>query len=117
MQTNLVSWNPSSRAQFASYSQNKLHLLEFSDESKSGDRTLQEIKAWEAPLVSCLDWRPPSHGSVLAYGTRAGTVHLVNAESGDEVRTFVVSINVRRYKPSLLNCFCTGFGCTRYKAG
>eukprot|EP01032_Pedospumella_encystans_P014614 gene14614-16769_t len=85
MQTNLVSWNPSSRAQFASYSQNKLHLLEFSDENKSGDRTLQEIKAWEAPQVSCLDWRPPSHGSVLAYGTRAGTVHLVNAESGDEV--------------------------------
>lgn len=85
MQTNLVSWNPSSRAQFVSYSQNKLHLLEFSDESKSGDRTLQEIKAWEAPQVSCLDWRPPLDGSVLAYGTRAGTVHLVNAESGDEV--------------------------------
>jgi WD40 repeat protein len=92
MQTNLVSWNPSSQSQFISYSQNKLRLLEFSDDSKLGDRSIKEIKAWEASQLQCLDWRPPGDGSsVLAYGTSAGTVHLVNAETGDEVCQIVTA--------------------------
>jgi len=93
MQTNLVSWNPSSQSQFISYSQNKLHLLEFGNESKSGERTIEEVKAWEAPQLQCLDWRPPVDSSVLAYGTKAGTVHLVNAESGDEVELTVILLD------------------------
>ena len=89
MQTNLVSWNPSSRSQFISYSKDKLHLLEFytraGTEIGGADRSVRELNAWDAPQLLCMDWRSPVDGPILAYGTTAGSVHLLNTKSGDEV--------------------------------
>ena len=89
MQANLVSWNPCNRSQFVTYSKDRLQLLEFYNEQGVGcglaDRNVRQVKTWDAPQVSCIDWRPPVDGPLLAYGTSVGTVHLVNAHSGDEV--------------------------------
>ena len=111
MQTNLVSWNPCSRSQFISYSKDKLHLLEFySQEGTSegvAERSVREIKAWDAQQLVCLDWRPPTDGPVLAYGTGIGTVHLLNAETGDEVCAqclCVYSCRFRAKTTNVINC-------------
>lgn len=85
MQANLVSWNPGSKSQFISYSQHRLRLLEFGADA-SQDRPVREIKSWDAPNLTCLEWRPPTDGAaVLSYGSGVGSIRLVNAHSGEEV--------------------------------
>lgn len=85
-QTNFVSWNPSSKSQFISYSLNKkLQLLEFCDADAANKRGIRELRYWDAEHVQCLDWRPCIDSPVVAYGTGAGNVHLLNVSSAEEV--------------------------------
>ena len=105
----IVAWNPSNDSQFAASSSSsngsatdidKLHLFSrttgsdhhFNDgalDVPESELHIKEIKSWNAPQISCLDWSPAfgtnSDNSIIAYGNNNGDVSIINTRH-DNVR-------------------------------
>ena len=80
MAVRLAAWNPSNANQFAQY-QNRLELWNIEQDEGRKAKLYFSLKAQS---LLCFEWQNKGQHAMMAYGTSAGSVHLVNWEQRQE---------------------------------
>lgn len=80
----LISWNPSNYAQFAHLIPNQqLSVLDVIVDD--GKRKVVTTEIISSENISCFEWQYVQQNSLLAYGTTAGAVVVLNSANSTQV--------------------------------